>query len=113
MFPETNPTDLAFLCAGILVGLLMGIAGTSAVFYPKFAKGIARVKGVALLAVGTGLLVWGIVALSTGSEFKPPFHTNFMRNAVECIAWGSGVFLIGLLSFILGFVGVFPQREAD
>ena len=110
MFQGTPfPVALVF-AAGVILGLLAGSVATAAMFYPGLAKAIARVKAVGLLAVGVGLLVWGIVCLSGGQEFKAPFELSVMRSAVECIAWGSGILAAGVLSLVLGFVGVIPSR---
>lgn len=112
MFQDVNIPPPLLLVAGILVGMIIGSIWTAAVFYPPLAKGIARVKAVALLALGAGLLVWGIVSLASGDEFLQPFDRSPIRSPVECIAWGSGILAAGILSLLYGFIGVFPRQSS-
>lgn len=109
MFADHSLPPAIMLLAGLLIGLLLGVIATSAIFYPPLAKAMARAKAAALLAIGLGLLTWGITTLATGSEFHQPFRWNIMRSSIECIAWGSGITVAGILSLVMGFVGFVPQ----
>jgi hypothetical protein len=93
------------------IGLMLGALLAAMYFRPELLAMVAKLKSILFIAGGIGLLVWGILSLSLGETFAPPFETvSLFRSPIECLAWGSGLLTAGILYLVYGFVG-FSSRS--
>jgi len=101
------PGEQVWMMAGAaMVGIIIGALLAAMYFRPGLLAMIAQLKSIVLIAAGVGFSVWGILSLSLGEPFTPPFESLVLfRSPAECLAWGSGLLTAGVLYLVFSFVG--------
>lgn len=98
---EINQNSLGLIALGILVGILL----TAAFNVPRIGRAISKSCAVVLLAVGAGLIAWGIAGLS-GESWQPlAIGPVIFMSAAQAFGWGVGALVGGVTSLVLSFVG--------
>ncbi len=89
----------------LLLGVLAGIFLTASLSFPRVGRAISKTCAVILLAVGAGLIAWGITGLSSGSFEPLEFGPVLFSSDAQAIGWGAGGLVGGTTSLVLSFVG--------
>lgn len=91
----------------LAIGVLLGAVLATMYFRPSLIAIFAQAKAVVFLALGVGLLTWGIIGLSTGTPYTQPFERiQLLRTPTEVIGWGAGLITAGTVALVLSFTGL-------
>ena len=89
----------------LLLGVLAGIFLTASLSFPRVGRAISKTSAVIMLAIGAGLIAWGIAGLSSESFEPLEFGPVLFSSAAQAIGWGVGGLVGGTTSLVLSFVG--------
>lgn len=90
----------------VVVGVLIGVLITATFSFPRVGRAVGKTAAVALLALGVGLITWGVFGLIDAESFRPlEFGPILFSSAAQALGWGAGCFAGGLTALILSSTG--------
>lgn len=98
--------SLPEFCIGFVTG---GIVAVLLVF-PHIGRAIGKAVAVGLMALGGGLLTWGVIATFQATAFEPLAIAGLVfYNTAQILGWGAGCLVGGITALVLAFVAP-PKR---
>lgn len=88
-----------------VIGILLGVMALACFSYPQVGRAIGKLVAVIGIAVGAGLITWG-VACSLSDDFVPmQSGPIFVVSISQVFGWGIGLTAGGITALVLALVG--------
>ena len=96
--------------AHILLGVIIGSVLTISLSFPRAGRALGKTVAVALMALGGGLITWGLIGSLSRDPFEPlEFGPILFSSAAQTLGWGAGSLCGGITALVLAFVGKSPR----
>jgi hypothetical protein len=87
------------------LGLVLGVCLTCCFCFPRVGRAIGKLIATVAIAVGAGLLAWGIYSALT-EDFKPMQAGPLVVHSLsQVFGWSSGCLAGGILALMLSLYG--------
>lgn len=93
----------------VVFGVLLGALTLACFSYPQVGRAVGKVVAVACIAIGAGMVTWGVYS-AIAADFTPmQSGPIFIMSLSQVLGWGLGFLAGGITALVLSLVG----RDSD
>jgi hypothetical protein len=91
--------------AKVVLGALLGALALACFSYPQVGRALGKVVAVVSIAIGAGLITWGVYS-AIAADFTPmQSGPVFIMSLSQVFGWGTGFLAGGVTALVLSLVG--------
>lgn len=89
----------------VFLGVLLGALAVACFSYPQVGRAIGKVVAVIGIALGAGLVAWGVSGAIAGDFSPMQSGPVFIMSLSQVFGWGFGLLAGGITALVLSLAG--------